>query len=336
MPTLNERAHELANAMAADADTLGITVSALDCGTRIIDCGVNTPGSIEAGRRLAEVCLAGLAEVSVEIGSARLDPKRLEVENDEPLNDWSLFAEEFTVVNVATANPIAACMASQYAGWELKGEKFFAMGSGPIRAAACREELFKDIGNCERPPHCVGVLETSRMPPQDVCLEIAEKCGVAPNCITLCIARTASQAGTLQITARSVETSLHKLHVLGFDLRRIASGHGSAPLPPVASDDLTAIGWTNDAILYGAFVHLDVRGDDASLEVLGPQVPSNSSRDYGRPFAEIFASYSNDFYRIDPQLFSPAVVRLRNIDTGNSFLFGKTSHNVLAKSFVKK
>ena len=49
MPTLNERAHELCNAMVADAEKLGIAVSTLDCGTRIIDCGVKAPGSIEAG-----------------------------------------------------------------------------------------------------------------------------------------------------------------------------------------------------------------------------------------------------------------------------------------------
>ena len=33
-----------------------------------------------------------------------------------------------------------------------------------------------------------------------------------------------------------------------------------------------------------------------------------ASPDYGRPFSEIFAGYNNDFYRIDPMLFSPAVI----------------------------
>ena len=160
MTTLNERAHELCNAMAADADRLGITVSTLDCGTRIIDCGVKAPGSIEAGRRLAEVCLSGLGDV--EVGAARP-------------GFWS-----GTAVGVTSTWPIAACMASQYAGWEIKGEKFFAMGSGPMRAAAGREELFEHIGLREQSDACVGVLETSKFPPDPVCIDIAAKCGITP------------------------------------------------------------------------------------------------------------------------------------------------------------
>lgn len=312
MKTLNERAHELCNAMVADADALGIAVSTLDCGTRIIDCGVKAPGSIEAGRRLAEICLAGL-------GTVELIPN-----------------EQGTQVSVKTSQPVAACMASQYAGWEIKGEKYFAMGSGPMRAAACREELFQHIGLCEHPPVCVGVLETGKLPPAGVCIEVAEKCGLAPSRLTLLVARTASLAGTLQIVARSIETALHKLHTLEFDLGRVIEGTGSAPLPPLANEDLTAIGWTNDAILYGGEVHLRVRGDDESTAAIGPRVPSSASSDYGRPFAEVFNRYGGDFYRIDPLLFSPAVVRFENSDTGRLLAFGHMAPEILAESFAKK
>lgn len=312
MKTLNERAYELCNAMVADADKLGITVSTLDCGTRIIDCGVNAPGSNEAGRRLAEVCLAGRARVTL-------------CEHNHEL-----------AVTVETDDPIAACMASQYAGWQITGEKFFAMGSGPMRAAACREELFQHIGHCERPPVCIGVLETSKLPPESVCDEVAEKCGVSPSQLSLLVARTASPAGTLQIVARSIETALHKLHTLEFDLSRVVEGAGSAPLAPIACDDLTAIGWTNDAILYGGEVHLRIRGDDESISAIGPRVPSSASSDFGRPFAEIFKHYGGDFYRIDPLLFSPAIVCFENIDTGSSFVFGHRASEILAESFSKK
>jgi methenyltetrahydromethanopterin cyclohydrolase len=316
MSSLNERAWELCDAMVADADSLGIIVSTLGCGTRILDCGAKAPGSIEAGRRLAEVCLAGLGDV-------RIGPAQETV--------WA-----GNVVEVTSRKPVAACMASQYAGWEVKGENFFAMGSGPMRAAACREELFQHIGNCERADACVGVLETSKLPPESVCVDISQKCGVAPDRLTLLAAKTSSLAGTVQIVARSVETAMHKLHVVGFDLARVASGRGSTPLPPTAADDLVAIGWTNDAILYGAIVELAVHGDDASLQEVGPRIPSMSSPDHGRPFAQIFAGYDNDFYRIDPHLFSPAVVRLKNVDTGNTFSYGETASDVLAKSFAKK
>jgi methenyltetrahydromethanopterin cyclohydrolase len=154
--------------------------------------------------------------------------------------------------------------------------------------------------------------------------------------LTLLVARTASPAGTVQIVARSVETALHKLHLVGFDLERIVIGFGTAPLPPIAADDLAAIGRTNDAILYGAIVTLLIEGDDASVEEIGPRVPSNASPDYGRPFGEIFKRYNGDFYRIDPMLFSPAKVTFYNVDTERMFRYGQTAPKLLAESFGTK
>ncbi len=312
MKTLNERAFELCNAMVADANALGIAVSTLDCGTRVIDCGVKAPGSNEAGRRLAEICLAGRANVTL-------------CEYNREL-----------AVTVHTNDPVAACMASQYAGWQITGEKFFAMGSGPMRAAAGREEIFSHIGHKEAADHCVGVLETSKMPPEAVCQDIARKCSVSTDRLTLAIARTSSAAGTVQIVARSVETALHKLHTLGFDLLQIKSGLGNAPVPPVGRDDLSAIGLTNDAILYGGGVRLVVDAADEDIAEIGPKLPSNASPDYGRPFAEIFARYNHDFYRIDPMLFSPAVASFHNLRTGRNSWFGAMAPELLAESFAKK
>ena len=160
------------------------------------------------------------------------------------------------------------------------------------------------------------------------------RAGSNPANVTLLVAPTASLAGGVQIVARSVETALHKLAELKFDLSRIVSAHGTAPLPPVAANDLAAIGRTNDAILYGARVVLAVTGDDASLESIGPQVPSSSSRDYGEPFAAIFARYNNDFYAVDPHLFSPAEVVFQNVETGAMHTFGEVNPEVLARSFA--
>lgn len=322
MPTLNERAWQLCDAMVADADRLGIAVSTLDCGTRIIDCGVKATGSIEAGLRTADVCMAGLGKtwVLAEEGHTQL-PWRVERLYDGPF------------VYVSSEHPVAACMASQYAGWEIKGEKFFAMGSGPMRAAACREELFQHIGHCEKPDVCVGILEASKLPPDSVCIDVADKCGIQPDRLTLCVAGTASAAGTVQIVARSMETALHKFHVLGFDVSRIALAAGCAPLPPIAGDDLTAIGWTNDAILYGSTVSMVVRDGAQKLDEFGPRVPSSASPDFGRPFKEIFERYNGDFYRIDPMLFSPALIVVANHDTGEKFDYGLLAPDVLKESF---
>ena len=226
-------------------------------------------------------------------------------------------------------------MASQYAGWQLAGEKFFAMGSGPMRAVACKEPLFEHLGYRESAQRVVGVLETSKLPTDEICQKIAAACNVTPANVTLLVARTASIAGTVQVVARSVETALHKMHELGFDLKNVVSGFGSAPLPPVAADDLVGIGRTNDAILYGGEVTLWVRDDDARLAEIGPKIPSSASRDFGEPFAAIFERAGRDFYKIDPMLFSPAVVTLNNLTSGKSLRFGELRADVIAKSFSR-
>lgn len=306
---LNQRAHELCEAICRDKDVFRVEVIELPCGATVIDCGVKARGGLEAGRRLAEVCLAGLGDVQIV------------PHGDSP------------AVAVRTDHPVAACMASQYAGWEIKDEKFFAMGSGPMRAAAAREELFHDIRNIEESLVAVGVLEADKLPPDAVAIDIAQKCNVRQQALTLLVAPTNSQAGTVQVVARSIETALHKLHELKFDLHRIEGAWGIAPLPPVASDSLSAIGRANDAILYGGHAVLYVRGDDESLQAAGPRTPSNASPDHGRTFKEIFAAASNDFYKIDRALFSPAVVTFVNLDTGHTFRFGQFEPAVLKASF---
>src|SRR5262245_50369985 len=239
---LNQMAWQRCDELATAADRLGVSVSKSAAGTRIIDCGVKSPGGLEAGRLQAEICLAGLGRVTFSPGRT---------------GDWI-----GPIIAVHTDEPVAACMASQYAGWQITGDKFFAMGSGPMRAANGKEKLYDDIGFRERPNVAVGVLETSKLPPDEVCRRIAADCGVASDTLTLVCARTASIAGHVQIVARSIETALHKMHELGFDLKRVQSGMGFAPLPPTAKDDMAGIGRTNDAVLYGAMVTLSVVGDD--------------------------------------------------------------------------
>jgi len=311
---LNRRAAALCDTIPNQMDELRVARHTADSGATLYDFGIDVPGSRDAGLLLARVCLAEMAGVALE-AKVSLAKAR----------SWRVY--------VKTEHPVAACMASQYAGWEVKGEKFFAMGSGPMRAAAGREPLFDDIGYREKTDVCVGVLESAKLPPDDVCVDIALKCGIDPSQLTLLVAPTSSEAGTLQVVARSVETALHKLHELGFDLSRVVKGGGVADMPPVVKDDLAAIGVTNDAILYGGHAVLEVTGGDASLQEIGPRVPSSASKDYGLPFAEVMAKYNNDFYQIDPLLFSTAMVTFKNVDTGNSFEFGELNSTVLEQSF---
>jgi methenyltetrahydromethanopterin cyclohydrolase len=157
---------------------------------------------------------------------------------------------------------------------------------------------------------------------------------VPASALTLVMAPTASMAGGVQIAARVVETALHKLHELDFDVRRVVAGFGSCPLPPVADDDMAALGRTNDAVLYGGQVHLTVESDDDdALRELVERLPASASSDYGEPFGKIFKDAKYDFYAIDPLLFSPAQIRLTSVGSGRSFEAGAVNLEVLERSF---
>jgi methenyltetrahydromethanopterin cyclohydrolase len=312
---LNERASAIADGMVAEADLLRISQARLEGGARLIDCGAQSLGGLEAGRRMAEICLGGAGQVSFT--TVDCDGLR------------------FPGVQVLTDHPAVACLGSQYAGWAVKPEGYFAMGSGPLRAIARVEQaLYEHLGYRESAAGPgVLVLESRERPTSAVADWLAAKSGLPAERLTLLVAPTASLAGGVQIVARAVETALHKIHELGFDVTRVLSGLGTAPLPPVAKNDMRAIGRTNDCVLYGGSVSLTVDAEDADLEALVPRIPSSASRDYGTPFYDLFKRYEFDFYRVDPHLFSPALVSLTNVRTGRTFEAGELNGAVLEQSF---
>jgi methenyltetrahydromethanopterin cyclohydrolase len=316
---LNDQAFAIAAGLIRQAAALGCLVHET-AGVQVLDCGVECSGSEAAGLGMARAAVGGAGEVTLVT----------------PGSTASAWAEcQWSSVAITSCAPVAACLAAQYAGWRIASEGFFAMASGPMRAAIGREALFDTIGLRERPAVAVGILEAATLPPADVCHDLAAAAEVTPENLILLVARTASPAGGLQVVARSLETALHKLHDLGFDLERIRAGSGIAPLPPVAPNDLAAIGRTNDAILYGGSVTLEVVGDDASLSIIGPLAVSSGSSAFGRPFLAIFEAAGRDFYRIDPALFAPARLELVNLDTGSRHRFGTHRPDLVAESFAQ-
>jgi methenyltetrahydromethanopterin cyclohydrolase len=312
--SLNDRALELAERLVADAEAARVEVATLPNGTRVIDCGARAAGGFDAGRYLAEVCMAGLGTVAY--APLVVDGRWL------------------PALTVTTDRPAVACLAAQYAGWRIDRDGYFAMGSGPGRALIRAEELYDELDWDEHANAAVLCLETREPPPAEVADFVAERAGVPPSALTLLMAPTASVAGGVQIAARVVETALHKLHELGFDVRRVVAGFGSCPLPPVAGDDMAAIGRTNDAVLYGGQVHLTVEGDDDdALRELVERLPASASSDYGEPFGKVLKAANFDFYAIDPLLFSPAQIRLTSVGSGRSFEAGRVNLEVLERSF---
>jgi methenyltetrahydromethanopterin cyclohydrolase len=275
--------------------------------------GVESAGGYAAGLALSEICMGGVSDLAfttVQIGT-----------------------QAWPGVLVSTDHPAASCMASQYAGWAISVDKFFAMGSGPLRAhARVERELVEKLGYEEQTKHGVLVLVGRTLPTEAVAAWVAQKAKLKPAQLTFVIAPTASLAGGVQISARVLETGLHKMETLGFDVRRVVSGYGAAPIPPVAKNDLKAIGRTNDCILYGGQARYTIRAGDDELAELASKVPATASRDYGTPFYEIFQRYEGDFYKIDPLLFSPAEVWLTSAETGRTYHAGHLNPEILEGS----
>jgi methenyltetrahydromethanopterin cyclohydrolase len=313
---LNARAWAIADRMEERAAELRVGVERLGNGARVIDAGVDVPGGFGAGLLLAEACMAGLGSVTY----APLD----------------IGGVTYPGVQVWTDHPAVSCMASQYAGWAVQTGDYFAMGSGPLRAHALVErELFAKLGYAERGDRGVLVLESRALPNEAVARWVGEKSGLDPSRLTFLVAPTASLACGVQVVARILETGLHKMETLGFDVRRVVSGIGTAPVPPVARSDLRAIGRTNDCILYGGEARFTVRADDDELAALAERLPASASSDYGTPFYDVFKRYDGDFYKIDPMLFSPAVVWLTSLASGRTFRAGKLNPEVLQASLLE-
>jgi methenyltetrahydromethanopterin cyclohydrolase len=313
--SMNERAARLVEAMIADAAALGIDVRTLHSGARVVDCGARARGGLQAGLGFAAACMGGLG---------RLDPVPVTVGE----RTWP-------GISVAVDQPAAACLAAQYAGWKLEHGDFFAMASGPGRALARAEDLFEELAWREEASGAVLCLETPQEPPAEIVEAVSERCRLEPSALTFLIAPTASVCGSVQISARVVETAMHKLHELDVDPARVRHGWGCCPIAPVAQDDATAIGRTNDAVLYGGTVHLWIEGADDEVADLARRLPSAASEAFGTPFGELLAAAGGKFYDIDPLLFSPAAVTLTSSESGRAHPGGQLAPDVLERSFIQ-
>lgn len=312
-PSVNQLTNPLVKYLVDHAQQLRLGISKSANGATIIDAGIQHAGGLEAGRLIAEICMGGLGHVNLHTAGTF------------PHWPWML--------SVHSNNPILSCLGSQYAGWSLAHEKFFSLGSGPGRAIAAREDLYKELGYKDQAGEACLVLESDKAPPVEVIEKVARDTGVAVANLTFILTPTRSLAGTVQIVARVLEVAMHKIHTLHFPLEHVVDGMASAPVPPPAPDFLIGMGRTNDAILYGGHAHLFVKGSDDAAATLAQQLPSSASRDYGRPFAEVFKSVNMDFYKIDPMLFSPASVTVTALESGKSFTGGKLDAALVDQSF---
>jgi methenyltetrahydromethanopterin cyclohydrolase len=312
--SVNQKAWRLVEKLLDSPEDYGAFVKKTKYGL-IIDAGIEAIGGFQAGKIITEICLGGYGKA--EISSTKYDDLTLP----------SIF--------VQTDNPVISTLGSQFADWRIKVGDYSAIGSGPARALTRKnQKLFEKIGYEDKSDMAVLVLETNSEPPESIMAQLVQECGVKPSNLAVILVPTTSVAGLTQVSGRIVETGLHKLMTLGLDPKLALHGWGFAPIAPVHPKFAQAMGRSNDAIMYMGEASFDVRGfkDDEKLSEFVKEAPSSASKSYGHPFMQIFKEANYDFYKIDPNLFAPAVITVNNVETGRVLTAGRINLDVFKRS----
>jgi len=314
MISVNETGLSVFKEMLDFANELNIEIHEQKNGSTVVDAGVNVSGGYDAGMYLSRICLADLADLEY--------------------TTFDLGGIMVPAIRVSTDNPVVACMASQYAGWRISAGKYFAMGSGPGRALSLNpKKLYAEINYKDSYTSAVLVLESDKLPPEEVTDKIAKDCNVDPRDLFIVVAPTASIAGSVQISARIVETGIHKMESIGFDINTIKSGYGIAPISPIVGDSTKCMGSTNDCIIYCGKTYYNVKYDVEKVKELIVKVPSGTSSSYGKPFFTTFKEAGFDFFKVDAGVFAPAEITINELNSAKTFTSGKVNQEVLMKSF---
>jgi methenyltetrahydromethanopterin cyclohydrolase len=313
--SVNRLAWKLVEKLLASPEVYRVEVEKSESGSTVVDAGIDAKGGFLAGKLITEICMGGCATAEI---------------THRKYGDL-----ELPSILVYTDHPVIATLGSQYAGWQINEKNCFAIGSGPARALAQKpKEIYAEIGYKDDFDRAVVVLETDKRPPTDVTERFSRDCKVSPEQLVIILTPTKSLVGATQVSGRIVETGIHKLRKLGLDTNVIQFAWGCAPIPPIHPKFAIAMARTNDAILYGGTSYYAVEcSDEEKLEEIVKKSPSMASKAYGKPFIEIFKEAKYDFYRIDPNLFAPAVLIVNNMKTGNTFMSGEISVRALATSF---
>jgi len=313
--SVNRLAWKLLKKLCENQDFYGVKVEKAGSGATVVDAGIKAKGGFQAGKIITEICMGGCGKAEIT---------------------YRKYGElELPSIFVYTDHPVIATLGSQFAGWQIKEGDYFAIGSGPARALALKpKEIYEKIGYRDDFDKAVVVLETDKYPPAKLIERFAEECKVSSENLAVILTPTASIAGATQVSGRIVETGIHKLGKLGLDPNVILYAWGCAPIPPIHPKFTQAMARANDAILYGgtAYYIVEYDNNEEELKKIVKKAPSKASKDHGKPFIEIFKEANYDFYKVDPNLFAPAVLTINNIRTGNMFKAGEINSEILTKS----
>lgn len=286
---LNEKCYGILKELESVADVTEYENS------KVLDLGVNKNLDRDTGIKVAEVTMGSLGEVKIE-------DNKIHVSIPE--------------------KPSIACLSCQLAGWAIPIGGKNKLGSGPARILARKPfEIIDKIGYREESDKAAIAIETSTLPDEETCNYVLENTGAKE--LIIAAFNGNSEVGLINIMARVIEMALFRLDNLGYDTNQIISAEGTAPLPKL--DDRIMF-TSNDAIIYGGSVRIEVKDWDAELT---EKAVSKASKFYGRSFEEIFNEAGGDFYNIDPDIFAPAELDISF--EGNHYHVGSINNELLNK-----
>ncbi len=315
MISVNRQVMDMVRRLIENDEPLGCRYYRLENGTHVIDMGIDMPGGWEAARLFTEINMAGLGKCSF---------------TDFPLD------EEISVpaVEVFVDNPELACLVSQIAGLKLTDGQYAAIGSGPARAlaAAADDHCFELTSYRDISGQAVLGLQMTEQPELKLAAKAAEVCKVSPEDLYLLVHASTSLVASVQVSARIVEQTINKMIKKDFDLSTLLMARGICIVAPPTDDELSAMGKINDCLLYGGKSSFYVRGEDKDLQEVLPKLVTESAKDYGRLFVDLFQEAGRNFYNMDLEIHSPAQVQLYNVASGKIFSAGKIRKDLMKRS----
>jgi len=319
MFSLTENTMGVVKEILANPEAIGCEAKKLECGATVVDMGINCKGSWKAAVLFTRATMGDLGMVS--LGEFKLN-------------------EEFTFssVEMFIDQPMIACVGAEMADWRLGDGEYATIASGPARAQA--------VVDTDHYIHCtpyrdgcrdaaVVCLQDVRYPSEELAMEIANACHVAPENTYILVSNSTCIAASMQVSARMLEQTCHKMFEKHFDPGQMVLMRGSAPIAPVVKNEDKTFGRINDALIYGSEVQVWVDAeDDAIAEVIDKLVGKTSSPNYGELFEDIFLRAGKDFFYVDHDVHSVAKIQIHNVNTGRAFVSGEINYELLEKSFL--
>lgn len=315
MFSVNKEAMKIVKKIIENKEALNVGVISLKNGSTVIDMGINYPGGWKAAQHLTEITMGGLGLLNYGI--------------------YRLGELELPQVNIYADKPVIACLSCQLSGWALPEFKNDAgivpLISGPVRAIVKEDKFAKLFSYQDKSEKVVVVLQDKVLPSEELTTYIAKKCKIEPENIFILVAPTGSLVGLVNVIARTLETSLWRLHELGFDINNVISAWGKAPLPPISKDEYTAMIRANTYIYYGGTAGFVVNCKDEDIERIIEDITLSpkTTKQYGIPFSKLLEEAGGNIFNMTEFCHNVTKVNFCNSFTGNTFVYGKNDQKML-------